>query len=732
VRVRAGEIVEIAGSPGEHSSCYAGPSEDMPMGRFWTSTLFFALLLSRPAGAQPLTNPLSVYYHGFPVGWNPPFAGGLSQYHNGAIKSGNIDLYIIFYGSWNNPNYQYQYPRGIYAAPFPATVDKNLIADYFDNLGSSQYFKILQTYYDGNNNHPSGLTLQASWVVPAGPPYGNTLTDGAGGTLENLVHDQIKAHLSQIPHPTNSLFMVAATPDVTANGACGWHNYLAPQYMSDLGSGWGNSPPVFMVGLGDACQFNDDAAGAEPSTWFWHYPNSPLADLEVNELTHELFEAATDPYFSGWDEIGDICEPGGNGLLSTMGPWSPYYVTWASGGGPGGGHATTHVGSRDYRIQRMWVNRGGGYCDYFVRIPGDINADGKADLMNVDGYKWPGGEQDNVEYIATSTWGVPFNGTFNNSTVTSDFNQFSSQRGVRTFGAQFGFGNSGLLSFGGTGWNTVPAMAPQYGTSDGVTESYWVSNWSSDFNGYSHGNSVAVGDFFADGRSDVAALVSNNTGQLAILEQSTAADGHYISPWAATTTVVDNTMGLLGYAPWVVTGDFNGDGYEDIAAAGVNWWQTIPVAYSIGKYSFFYANNSSDFNTYASQPGAKVVAGDFNGDGFTDLLATGASGWNDRVYVALATGQGYWQPTQAWSSDFNQYSSQTGVKVFANDFDGDGRDDLVALGGPNWNTIPVALATSAGNLPFFSFASNAYNSLGIRASNGTSLTTTGWHNGPAR
>src|SRR5262249_53760146 len=156
-----------------------------------------------------------------------------------------------------------------------------------------------------------------------------------------------------------------------------------------------------------------------------------------------------------------------------------------------------------------------------------------------------------------------------------------------------------------------------------------ITNNGSDFSSLTTGQRVVAGSFWGDGQTGFAALLSNSNGMIATMRS--LGDG----VWGSTVQS-QNAFGRDGGVPMVVTGDFNGDGYDDIAAAGGWGWPKIDVAFSNGDSSFTYSTQPSlndNFNNYTSTAGAKVVAGDFNGDGFTDLLATGAPAWNGFVVV---------------------------------------------------------------------------------------------------
>jgi hypothetical protein len=643
----------------------------------------------------------------YPGNQAPPKNG--VNYGFGGIMNGTTDAYLIFYGDWGS---LYQDPEDSHHTWWSSANDENIIITYFNALGSSSLFKILTTYFDEHNRHPTGLNVAGVWSVPAAPQYtlqgtftvtqtNSVLPPGTYpwmppgfnanlyfgpapiySTLQNLIHDQIKQHSSQIAHPDHSIFIVFSSPhtflwDVDGNqnpswGDCGFHFNIASIPWSDL-PGFTRAPIFAAV--------DPPRSGCGAGS----YPNSALADLEINAATHELFEAVANPNpGSGWTpDIGDNCVN-----------FSPSYsVTGLLSGQPA--QATVHVGAGDYLVQRMWVNSGGGYCGFNVRTPGDFNGDGRSDIVTLDGALSTANDSDQI--FATPNPTVPGgpvgDGTFANAWMGVNFNVFSNNKSAQVVTGDFnGNGRTGLAAAGGfwSGglWNTVPVA---YANGSG---GWTINNAGTNFNYYVNKGAgrVIAGDFNGDGKTDLAALNSNTTFSFIplIFNQGNGT-------WSNTYGYVSD-MANLGYAPYVFTGDFNGDGYTDIAATGVNWWNTIPVAFSNGDGSFVFKNYPSSFAATTGQlfP-PHVVAGDFNGDGLTDIAAV--AGWNStQIDVALSNGDGTFT-VKSYANDFYQYSSQGGVLVLAGDYNGDGRDDLAAVGGYQWNTIPVAFTT-----PYFSFA----------------------------
>lgn len=241
------------------------------------------------------------------------------NYNGGPVMTSTINVYLIWYG-----NFSY------------APTTKTIIHDLASNIGGSPYMNINTTY-----TNASGAAATKN-VVLAGERddnYSNGTTTAAKKLSDAKIQSIINSHIGagKFPADPNGIYFLITSKDVTASSGfctqyCGWHTY------GTLG-GTANLKYSF---LGDPARCLSSCAMYSSGT-----PNGNAgADGLASIFAHELEEAGSDPLLNAWyDSSGyenaDKCA------------WTFGTVT---------NQSNMHIGTRDYLIQRNWVNAGGGYC----------------------------------------------------------------------------------------------------------------------------------------------------------------------------------------------------------------------------------------------------------------------------------------------------------------------------------------------------------------------------------
>ncbi|WP_260736199.1 beta strand repeat-containing protein [Tunturiibacter lichenicola] len=267
------------------------------------------------------------------------------------------------------------------------------------------------------------------------------------------------------------------------------------------------------------------------------------------------------------------------------------------------------------------------------------------------------------------------------------------------------------------------------------------------------GTSLAAGDFNGDGQPDLAYISFSPSGVTVLLNQ-----GATTPPIAVATTSISCTPSTIGaidmnadkkldlvltcstgyvvvllgngdgtfqtpayYAVSGVSGsavsaDLNGDGYPDIAVIGIQQGTTQAIAVLLNQGStapgtvaapkFYTAPNNSTYNSLA--------AGDFNGDGKQDILASSSS-----LAVFYGNGDGTLQTPQP-------VPSPAGGSFVAADFNQDGITDIAYT--PSSTTsnpsVQVLLGDSSGQ-----FTTGTNLSLNLTGSSNFTLAAAGTTNG---
>jgi len=221
----------------------------------------------------------------------------------------------------------------------------------------------------------------------------------------------------------------------------------------------------------------------------------------------------------------------------------------------------------------------------------------------------------------------------------------------------------------------------------------------------------AANDFNGDGRSDI--MFRHDNG--AITNFLGTANGGILNNGDNVYSVVDNAWGLAG------TGDFNGDGRDDVL-----WRNDNGAVFNfLGTANGGVTNNGD--NSFLQLNAGWTVSGigDFNGDGRDDILFRDANGVIFD-YLGTASG-GFTANTSNLYTDIADAWHVSGV----GDFNGDGRDDILFRN--DNGAITNFLGTANGGIVnngdnIYTVVDNAWHIAGVGDFNGDGRDDMLWRN----
>ena len=196
---------------------------------------------------------------------------------------------------------------------------------------------------------------------------------------------------------------------------------------------------------------------------------------------------------------------------------------------------------------------------------------------------------------------------------------------------------------------------------------------------------VAAGDVDGDGRADIIAGTEVGGGPRVTVFSGRT--GAVLQNFFAFDQ--DQRGGVR-----VAAGDFNGDGKAEIVATTGNG---VPTRVRV--FDAVTLNPLQDYAPFEASftGGVNLAVGDFNGDGVADVFTGAESGGGPRVQVFDGKTQAVLSNTFAFESTFTG-----GVRVSTQDVNGDGRADLIATPGPGGaSRVRVLRATDLSTIDDF-------------------------------
>ena len=228
----------------------------------------------------------------------------------------------------------------------------------------------------------------------------------------------------------------------------------------------------------------------------------------------------------------------------------------------------------------------------------------------------------------------------------------------------------------------------------GRSDGTFQTNAAYGWNDNGWGYNLVTADFNGDGYPDVAysGARSSNLTQPGFEVMLGSSNGVLGAP----TFVPVAPTGCGGWTEWIATGDVNGDGKADIVATVYNSSNSgcpnNQVAVLTGKRNGKF-NNPVYYSTGSTAQSYDVFLQDVNGDGKPDIVISNSDG---TISVLLNKGNGKFGKAIVTTS-ITQYSPYLNSLAFG-DFNGDGKPDIAVA--TYWNTSDVYVLLGNGNGTF--------------------------------
>ena len=261
-----------------------------------------------------------------PVAVQNSKSSGKMLYHDGPVLTGIRNVYVIWYGCWNNN-----------CGLMGDTQTPQLMGDLLVSIGGRPYLEINSTYPDASGAAPTGVLIFGGDAQDFSYSHG---VDLKKSDMSGIISDQINNFL--LPQDPNGIYVIVASGDVASSetGFC-----TAAAQTHGLGMVNGNTVQYIFLGNPNRCptvagpQFFSN--GTRLAT-----PNDNFAfDVLAANFAYALNGSLTNPRGDGWYDR--------NGLENADKCRNTFGQTYLTSNGA---RANVRFGARDYLIQQNWVN----------------------------------------------------------------------------------------------------------------------------------------------------------------------------------------------------------------------------------------------------------------------------------------------------------------------------------------------------------------------------------------
>ena len=252
-------------------------------------------------------------------------------YHDGPVMVGATNVYVIWYGCWDE------------TCRAGNTATKAILSDFIVSVGSSPYMQVNAMYPNSFGQTPSGAVLFGGQSFDQ-YSHGLELT---ATDIQAIVSDQIEGN--HLPPDPAGIYLVIASVDVSSNAT----GFCVPGEFPHHGTGFANGSQFKYAFAGNAArcpsvaapQFLDSNGTQLPT------PNGNLAgDAMVSTVAHLINVVVTNPFGNGWFDRYEL-----QTADKCFGEFGPTYLV-------NGGRANIKLGQRDYLIQQNWINSRKAHC----------------------------------------------------------------------------------------------------------------------------------------------------------------------------------------------------------------------------------------------------------------------------------------------------------------------------------------------------------------------------------